>query len=381
MADIDTLTDAFLDAYCRAYAPLQTVHSPELPEALIASGPDAQGWVIWRPLRNEGPEPGYAPVEREAGVPLPPSYKRWHRRYHTLDLDLGPFSLLGAPLPDPLDPLRCAVFEPEWAGRLRKLRLMPFGREGVHEAGPLCFDGRSPPPDGELPIVYWDEERWNRDEPDAPPGEEIGPVIFSSFERLLACALHLLGAPVGDPVERARRILDFPRLDPEGAGTEAGFAYWADYAAALAGKDGLPEEALAPPPDLVRRWASVRGHEGFGAQNRHLQHATEVLGRDPALALELIQHIDDPALRARAAATRVRCLHALDRPQALEAELAPLCEEWLGPAHPNAVNQHIDRDEILALASLCPTPRVSELRARIAAAAEPDLALPEGDTI
>ena len=58
-----------------------------------------------------------------------------------------------------------------------------------------------------------------------------------------------------------------------------------------------------------------------------------------------------------------------------------LCEEWLGPAHPNAVNQHIDRDEILALASLCPTPRVSELRARIAAAAEPDLALPEGDTI
>lgn len=379
MADLDALTDAFFDAYCQAYAPLRTVHDADLHESLLAGAPDAQGWVAWKPLRHEGPPPDYAALERVAGASLPPSYQRWHSRYRTLDLDLGPFTLLGSPLPDPLDPLRCALLEPDWANRLRHLKLIPFGREGVHDAGPLCFDGRSPGPDGELAVIYWVADRWDQDDPDAPADEEIGPVIFSSFERLLTCAVHLLSAPVGDPVERARRILDFPRLDPEGAGSEAGFTYWVSYAGSLAGQGNLPEEALAPPPDLVRRWASQHTPEGFAAQHRHVQHATQVMPRDPALALELLQHVDDPSLRPRATATRIRCLHALGRPQAVEAELIPLCEEWLGPANPNSANQHIDREEMLALTGLCPTPRINELRAQLVSSSDPDLALPDGD--
>jgi hypothetical protein len=381
MADLDALADAFFDAYARAYAPLKTVRAPGLPEALVVGAADHEGWIAWRPLRSPGPEPDYAAIERQAGGALPPSYKAWHRRYLTLDLELGPIRLRGAPPPDPLAPLREEILEAPWSDRLRSLRLIPFGREEVHEAGPLCFDARAPSPSGELPIVTWDHDRWSEGEPGAPGEEEIGPVLFSSFERLLACAIHLLGAPVGDPAARARRILDFPRLDPDGAGSEGGFAYWADYAGTLAPKEDLPEEALAPPPELVRRWAEAREHEGFGAQRRDLQHALLVLDRDPAFALELLRRIDDPSMRARAAATRIRCLRALDRHHALEEELVPLAEEWLGPALPNAANQHLDREEMLALARLGEGDRAAALRERIAAAGEPEIVLPEGDIL
>lgn len=382
MEDLDALIDAFFLGYARAYAPLRTVHTPELPEELLVDAPDAFGWVGWEPRLNQGLEPNYAEIERVTGVALPPSYRRWHARYLTLDLDLGPFRLFGATPPDPLAQLREALDGEDQEARLRQLRLLPFGSEEVHEAGPLCFDGRAFAPDGEMPIVYWDRDRFREDDPEAAPDEELGPVVFSSFPRLLACAVHLLGAPVGDPVARARRILDFTRIDPEGAGSEGGFAYWTDYAGSLAGEGALPEEELAPPPDMVRRWwASGSPNAGFGAQNRAMHHALATLDRDPALSLELAQRVDEPALRARAAVLRIRALHALGRHHALEDELAALCEEWLGPVFPNAANQHVDREEMLTLAGLGHSAKVIELRERVAAAAEPGLVMPEGDTI
>jgi len=382
MEDLDALIDAFFLGYERAYAPLRTVYTPALPEELLTGAPDAFGWVGWEPRSSAEPEPDDAEIERLTGVELPPSYRRWHARYRTLDLELGPFRLFGAQPPDTLARIREAIDGTERATRLRQLRLVPFGSEEVHDAGPLCFDGRAFAPDGELPIVYWDQERWTEEDPEAAPDEELGPVVFSSFPRLLACAVHLLGAPVGDPVARARRILDFTRIDPEGAGSEGGFAYWSDYAGSLAGEGELAEEELAPPPDMVRRWwASGAPNAGFGAQNRALQHALATLDRDPALSLELAQRVDEPALRARAAVIRIRALHALGRHHALEDELAALCEEWLGPTLPNAANQHVDREEMLILAGLGHDARAAELRERIAAAPEPGLVMPEGDTI
>lgn len=65
-------------------------------------------------------------------------------------------------------------------------------------------------------------------------------------------------------------------------------------------------------------------------------------------------------------------------------KLSALCIAWLGPAVVGAVNQHIDRKQLLELfdmlAAAAPLDSALEsLRARIAAAPLPEVALPEGD--
>jgi hypothetical protein len=211
------LVERFYETVYAALAPLWTVLTPSTPSEMLISGePDAYGWVEWKLIRrSEGIDPALVEFEQELGHRLPQLFKLWHSRYYTLDGGIAIVRLPSIPSNDPLRSLRKqGGFLPE---RLYEM-LIPFGTEGMLDAGPLCFDIRNPVPDADWPIRYWDHE-WNGTE------REIGPVIFSSFGKLLECAIHYwLPGALGWETQRSR-ISGFFDIDPDSAGGP-GRDYW-----------------------------------------------------------------------------------------------------------------------------------------------------------
>jgi hypothetical protein len=164
---------------------------------------------------------------------MPPSFKEWYGAFFTLDMDISVIRLPANPSSAPLQPLEelTAESDPVYEAA-RSLGLIPFGDEAMMDAGPLCFDGRGGSDPDRWPVTYWDHEWEGTD-------QQIGPPIFSSFEKLIECCTHYMNAAADakasptsdggeedDPVKaRGEWISSMIALDPNGAGGP-GRAYW-----------------------------------------------------------------------------------------------------------------------------------------------------------
>ncbi|MNL48038.1 hypothetical protein D3C87_1708650 [compost metagenome] len=105
------------------------------------------------------------------------------------------------------------------AEQLIPLKLYPFGNEG-NDAGPLVFDGRIDTINNEFPIRVYDHEFGG-------DLEGLSEIIFSSFEKLLACLTHYMTEL---KTRKSFEIIpDFFKIDPTGAGL-TGIDYWLSWA-------------------------------------------------------------------------------------------------------------------------------------------------------
>jgi hypothetical protein len=225
---MSAIDEAFFDAYQSCCA-LTTVWTARTPEDMVAGEVDPDGWIAWRLVSCDASvmKATLTALEREAGVHLPPSFRRWYGSRHTLDMDLSVVRLPTNPSNDPAGPLRQRLLAAKAFARPREIGLIPFGDE-ANDAGPLCFDPRAGGHPDSWPILYWDHD-W------AGTEREIGPVLFSSFDRLLIACTALLrrleerrrNDPGSHPWEahRADCIRALMEADPEGAGGP-GRTYW-----------------------------------------------------------------------------------------------------------------------------------------------------------
>jgi hypothetical protein len=88
-----------------------------------------------------------------------------------------------------------------------------------NDAGFLVFDGRLPKENNEFPIRVFD---YMLEELDG-----LGPIIFSSFSKLLACLIYYMKEIKTMPDFEI--IPQFLAIDPEGAG-KYGTDYWMGWA-------------------------------------------------------------------------------------------------------------------------------------------------------
>ncbi len=217
--DLNVLIEEF---YRLNYAdkPLVTsFYSHDIPADMVITGPNLHRRVEWRLVkRYDYIDPRFEDFEAEIGYRLPESFKLWQSRYYILDGYAHILSLPISPTNDPFWELRHRFFNfrPEHVGQKG---LIPFGEERIG-IGPLCFDARHSVPEADWSILYFDHEN-----PD--PDEAIGDMLFSSFEKLLACCVHYLSLP-GDDWAKQERIADFFEIDPTGAGGP-GREYWEEW--------------------------------------------------------------------------------------------------------------------------------------------------------
>lgn len=226
----------FFDAYVKCFGPLKTVVTPKTPRDMIVGSVDVEGWAEWqlRPCTQDV-DSLFSQLEQECGSPFPASFKRWYGAYFTLDMDCSVVRLPPNPSNAPLIPLRKLLLNGSpFATRPRSLGLLPFGDEAMMDAGPLCFDSRDGSDPDRWPIRYWDHE-WC----DTP--QEVGPVIFSSFDKLIeACTQYMLEfaavkAAMPDEPDawldnRQKCIRALMSADPQGAGGP-GRQYWETWVA------------------------------------------------------------------------------------------------------------------------------------------------------
>jgi hypothetical protein len=218
----------FFDAYQRWLAPLTIVRTASTPSDMIVRlDADSQGWVEWKLIPCDVDFSGaFTAMERRLGYPLPPSFKAWHGTFFTLDMDVSIVRLPCNPSNAPLQPLEKRTVTPDpFDEASRSLGLIPFGDEAMMDAGPLCFDPRSGSDPERWPVTYWDHE-W------AGTDQQIGPPIFSCFEKLIECCTHYMEAAAGakasgDDLLKVRGALltSMIALDPDGAGGP-GRTYW-----------------------------------------------------------------------------------------------------------------------------------------------------------
>ncbi|RYY65155.1 MAG: hypothetical protein EOO12_07740 [Chitinophagaceae bacterium] len=196
----------------------KVVYTPGFPDALKASEVDADGWVAWKPAPGTLQRSDYAALETRFGVRYPESFIDWHRSCFFMDADCG---LLRLPPSNPAEPLRELEDRLDWpvAERLAPQRIYPFGDDG-NDAGPLVFDGRKEVPGNEFPVRIYDHEYGG-------DLKGLGPVIFSSFPKLLECMTHYLQEK--QRLHDYEIIPEFFRIDPDGAGN-TGVDYWMGFA-------------------------------------------------------------------------------------------------------------------------------------------------------
>lgn len=192
---------------------------------------------------------------------------------------------------------------------------------------------------------------------------------------------------------------------------------WAEMAVYLSGKvrDSDPGRALElletrrPPPvegdneerrlDTLVRWSIARSvllsllrrHKEsaaeldqltwtYAAQSVALSAAEHEFGS--AIAVMLLEHVSDPSLRVRRRAAEARHSHRVGNNMTAMRQITALVDEWTKPAAVHGANQVLDRKQMRELVGLVADPQAREgLLAHLQAAPDPELALPEGDTI
>lgn len=226
MADTTrTITEAFFRAFCSQGTRLHTVRTKDTPSEMVIAERGG-GWVDWRLIPGDGRLASILDqLQHEAGVRLPPSFLHWYSSYFTLRVDLGILTLPANPINTPGRHLRTILLSDDHFSRKARDRgLIPFGDEGLLDAGPLCFDPTSDADSDRWAVRYWDHE-WEGTE------AEVGPVIFSSFERLLVATTAFMDtfeiSPGADQTRANREacLRALVSADPHGAGGP-GLDYW-----------------------------------------------------------------------------------------------------------------------------------------------------------
>ncbi|MDU1889562.1 MAG: hypothetical protein E6767_02625 [Dysgonomonas sp.] len=207
----ETTIKEFFDAYSQV-AILKTPFRQGMAEEMIISGEDQDGWVEWKMIRGTLQRRDYRAIEEKYNLNFPESFMEWHMAYHFFECET-PFVRL--PESNPKQPLEAIAGNLDWAALLIKQKLYPFADEG-NDTGPLVFDAREAVEDNEFPIRVYDHEYI-----DFTKG--LGPVIFSSFTKLIECMTHYFRNIGKKP--KAEIIEDFFSIDPAGAGT-TGVGYW-----------------------------------------------------------------------------------------------------------------------------------------------------------
>jgi hypothetical protein len=100
------------------------------------------------------------------------------------------------------------------------------------------------------------------------------------------------------------------------------------------------------------------------------------------LAPALMERVSDPSLRVRRKALEARHAHVTGDADTTRRTILEIAEEWLRPAVVNGANQVLGRSQMLSLIELMPAgAEREELRDRVQGAVEPEIVVPEGDTI
>jgi hypothetical protein len=101
-----------------------------------------------------------------------------------------------------------------------------------------------------------------------------------------------------------------------------------------------------------------------------------------AIAVMLLEHVTDSSLRVRRRVAEARHSHRVGNKLTAMRQITAIVDEWLKPAAVNGANQVLDRKQLKDLIGLVSDQAVRDsLLARVEEAADPELAMPEGDTI
>jgi hypothetical protein len=101
----------------------------------------------------------------------------------------------------------------------------------------------------------------------------------------------------------------------------------------------------------------------------------------PKVGLALLAAVTDSSHSVRRRAVEVRVEHAAGRRDEAWKLADALAGDWLLPARAGGVNQSLGRDELLGLMKLFGADLAAERVAQLRAAARPEVALPDGDSL
>ncbi|MGF1924661.1 MAG: hypothetical protein ACQUHE_10820 [Bacteroidia bacterium] len=216
----DKIISGFFDAYFASNL-LSIVYSDDIPQEMLASPVNEDGWVAWRPIKGTFTEEKYHLVERNFRIKLPKSFIEFHKRYFFLD---GDCYLLNLPYSNPNRPLEklIDVLDNDHARYLADIDIYPFAMEG-NDSGFLVFDGRGVESNNEFPIRVFDY--MSSEELDG-----LSAIIFSSFTKLLECLTHFMRE--SKTRNNFEIVLEFMDIDPLGAG-KYGSEYWKGWSKML----------------------------------------------------------------------------------------------------------------------------------------------------
>lgn len=193
-------------------------HTADTPPEMIV-GPADDDSVFWKMLPCDSSlDDVFGKYEEAAGQTLPPSFKRWYSAMYTLDADCAVVRLPENPSNHSGTGLLSYVMsDNDFWERPIALGLLPIGDEG-NDGGPLCFDTNGSTEPDRWPVRFWDHD-W------AYKPQELGPVLFSCFDGLLAGVTAYL-ENVGEASQNwAGAIEALMAADPKGAGN-LGRPYW-----------------------------------------------------------------------------------------------------------------------------------------------------------
>ncbi|MDT3405426.1 hypothetical protein [Mucilaginibacter terrae] len=193
-------------------SPRLSVYTSDVPDAMMETTPDDNGWFKWRPLEGNIKLSTYQQFMQMYDVVLPKSFLEWHQAYYFLD---GDCSIVRLPFSNPEKPLQELkdLVDNNVSKHLIAEKIYPFATEG-NDGGYLVFDGRMYVEEDEYPIRFQSyEAEFNGS----------GPIIFSSFSKMLECLTYFLSR---NDIEQVFDLIPhFFTTDPSGAGKE-GVDYW-----------------------------------------------------------------------------------------------------------------------------------------------------------
>ncbi|WP_196937111.1 SMI1/KNR4 family protein [Sphingobacterium hungaricum] len=196
---------------------MMSVYTDNVPKEMMASPVNSNGWYKWKLIPGTLTSDDYKNVEMRFNIQFPDSFIAWHKRYFFEDCD---FPYVRLPNSMPTNPLEQIIDNLDWfiAEELIPLGFIPFADEG-NDTGPLVFDTRNKKDNKDFPIRVYDHEYGG-------DLEGLSEIIFSSFDKLLACLAHLLTE--SSTRKRFEIIPDFYTIDPLGAGS-TGKSYWSSW--------------------------------------------------------------------------------------------------------------------------------------------------------
>ena len=141
----------------------ETIASGDLDPAAaaLAVGPtDEYGWRRWEPRAVRTAQSALLPLYQKLPARFPPLYEELVLSYRWAQVDLGLVTLLANPIGPDLSGLSGEIFrDPGLVETLVPNGLLQFGKAGVVNYDPICFDIRARGKGGEAPVVRVDHEQ------------------------------------------------------------------------------------------------------------------------------------------------------------------------------------------------------------------------------